>query len=180
MKRIGNENVEWKKVYLRVGSTSIDSYSRYFQYRILNNILFTNKLLYVFKLVPSPRCSFCQLYDQTIDHLFVFCLEARNFYFLIQNWGREKNLEFPQHNIENIILGAESVKPLINHIILIFKLVLYKARESGKTPSLEYFKNYLNYIQKIEFTIALKNGKLESHNKKWKPLLVRPDGSGHG
>ena len=44
-----------------------------FQYKILNNILLLNKLLFKFKKVPSPLCSFCNCEDETPLHIFYTC-----------------------------------------------------------------------------------------------------------
>lgn len=45
-----------------------------FQYKITHGYLATNKLLYHMKLIDSPRCNFCHLYDQTIKHMFWDCM----------------------------------------------------------------------------------------------------------
>ena len=51
-------NFEWKKIYLLPRKVTTDTKLRNFQYKILNNILFLNKLLFRFKVVDSSVCSF--------------------------------------------------------------------------------------------------------------------------
>ena len=47
-----------------------NTFMRSFQYKILNNVLFLNKILHTFGIKPSPLCCFCNLYDETPYHMF--------------------------------------------------------------------------------------------------------------
>ena len=42
-----------------------------FQYKLLDNILFHNKMLYKFVKMVSPRCSFCMEQPDSPIHLFI-------------------------------------------------------------------------------------------------------------
>ena len=44
-----------------------------FQYKILNNILYLNKQLFIFDENDTKLCSYCRLQDETINHIFVKC-----------------------------------------------------------------------------------------------------------
>ena len=46
--------LDWEKIYLLPFKTTLDSKLREFQYKILNRILYTNKMLFKFKKVDSP------------------------------------------------------------------------------------------------------------------------------
>jgi len=108
------------EVYQRIYATTIDTYSRYFQYKILNNILFLNRDLHRFKIHNNPSCPFCSSYPETIDHLFVECIESKNFYFRIRDWLNECDIHLPACNKVNIILGVDD--KIIDYIILLYKL----------------------------------------------------------
>ena len=69
-KLLETTNLNWKEILPR--KVSIDTNLLMFQYKILNNILFLNKLLFKFKKVPSPLCSFCNSADETPD-IFYTC-----------------------------------------------------------------------------------------------------------
>ena len=60
----------WKKIYFLIRSTTLDTKARTFQYRVVHNILYANKMLFKFGNVTSPRYSLCKLHDETIMHLF--------------------------------------------------------------------------------------------------------------
>ena len=64
----------WKKKYFLIRNTTLDTKARMFQYIVLHNILYANKMLFKFGKVTSPRCSFCKLHDETIMNLFYDCL----------------------------------------------------------------------------------------------------------
>ena len=59
-----------RKIYTLTRKITIDSYSRIFLYKILNNILYVNKSLYRMKVLDSPLCCLCNAEDETIIHLF--------------------------------------------------------------------------------------------------------------
>ena len=53
--------------------STIDVDFRWFQYRILNRILFTNNLLFKLNLVEDELCSFCNIHTKTLIHFFCDC-----------------------------------------------------------------------------------------------------------
>ena len=53
-KLLGTTNLNWKEIYILPRKVSMHTNLRMFQFKILNNILFINKLLFKFKKVPSP------------------------------------------------------------------------------------------------------------------------------
>ena len=46
---------------------------RMFHYKILNNILYLNKQLFIFNKKYTKLCTYCKLQDETINHIFVEC-----------------------------------------------------------------------------------------------------------
>ena len=65
---------------------TIESYTRCFQFRIINNALFLNSQLYKFGLVDSSKCSFCGMIDETTIHFFSECN------ITLDLWQKAKNL----------------------------------------------------------------------------------------
>ena len=66
-------NLDWTRIYLLPRLVTLDSVLRAFQFKILHNVLFLNKKLFLFHKVPSPLCSFCNKEEETILHTFNFC-----------------------------------------------------------------------------------------------------------
>ena len=72
-KLLETTSLNWKETYILPRKVSKDTNLCMFQHKILNNILFLNKLLFKFKKVPSPLCSFCNSADETPLHIFNTC-----------------------------------------------------------------------------------------------------------
>ena len=63
---------DWKQIYLLPRIVTINSYQCNFQYKILHNMLYLNKKLYIFGKIDSPLCSICHSNDETVAHFFFF------------------------------------------------------------------------------------------------------------
>ena len=73
-----DRNIDWRKAYMISRKCTIDSHTRIFQYKILNNILYLNDRLFKMNLVESQMCSFCIGEKETVEHLFLNCRIAKN------------------------------------------------------------------------------------------------------
>ena len=63
-----------KDGYILPRIATINTRLRVFQYKVLNNALYLNKHVYIFKLSETKLCSFCNQEDETIIHLCANCL----------------------------------------------------------------------------------------------------------
>ena len=157
---------------------TIESYTRSFQYLIINNALFLNKRLYRAGLVESAACTFCEQHEESPIHFFCECHTTKQLWKNLQRFLRP-SLSLPELNLKNALLGYVSsvniperrqTVTLINHIILIFKRSLYEMRSSRPCPSVFYVINRIKQIKEIEYKIAQVNDKLGFHLEKWEPL----------
>jgi predicted phosphodiesterase len=68
---VGNLDEEhWKVIYILPHRMLKDNKIKELQYKILFRYIGTNKLLYKMNKTASPRCVFCQMYEESIEHLF--------------------------------------------------------------------------------------------------------------
>ena len=115
-----------------------------FQYKILNNILYLNKQLFIFNKKDTKLCSYCKLQDETIYHIFVECK------FAIKLWSDLRH--YCQHSFVIPILNPQSARfrfseidpdlvILLNHILLLYKYYLYSSRDSSKLSFKALLKN---------------------------------------
>ena len=129
-----------------------------FQYKILNNVLFLNKKLHTFGIKPSPLCSFCNSYDETPLHIFYECDAVKCLWAdLVQCF--QNNLILPTLTPQAAIFGIlesarndpifKNSKVFINHILLIFKLYVFKSREE-KFINLNNLITEIRKVKKIE------------------------------
>ena len=112
---------------------SSNTYIRCFQYNVLNNALFQNKKLFLFKKSNSPLCSCCKEEDKTA-FCFYFCwANVRNLWNQLKFYLAE-DLSLPPQTLQAAVFGfsekdiTENVI-LYNHLFLIFKLYVYRSRE---------------------------------------------------
>ena len=142
-----NENFDWKKIYVLPRVVTINSFQRNFQYKIIRNILYLNKMLFTFGKIKTPLCSFCHSYDDTIKHMFLWiCFKQlwSHFRLFLMNDISLSRLT-PQSVIFVFINRIEnSVYKITNHILLIFKLHVYETRERE-------IKRNKNYKKKRNF-----------------------------
>ena len=66
-------DIYWTAIYILPRLVTHNTYMRSFQYKILNNILYLNKKLNIFGIKSSPLCCFCNLYEETLFHIFYEC-----------------------------------------------------------------------------------------------------------
>ena len=76
--KFGQNDIEWSKIYLIPHGTSIDTKTRIFPFKILNNVLYLNARLYKMGIVSSSKCSLCSESKVITTHLVSFrakCLQ---------------------------------------------------------------------------------------------------------
>ena len=66
-------DLPWKDIYLLPRSVTLDSKLREFQYKVLSRILYANNALHRMGIVNSTACTFCQVSDESLEHLFLLC-----------------------------------------------------------------------------------------------------------
>ena len=117
-----------KRDYFLQRKVSIETSFRIFQYKILNNILYLNKQLFVFNKKETKLYSYCRLQYGTINRVFVECQ------FAIKLWSNLRDCS--QFSFDLAILNAQNATfgifeigsdllILLNHIILLYKYHTY-------------------------------------------------------
>ena len=71
--KFGLDNTTVSKAFLNVRSTLSETFVRSFQFKILNDIMFTNYRLAKIGYVPNCLCAFCGIESETVCHLFYEC-----------------------------------------------------------------------------------------------------------
>ena len=113
----------------------------------------------------SSLCSFCNLHNETPFHIFYECDHIKCLWSdLVQCF--QNTLITTTLTPQTIILGIldsisnnsffENSKIFINHILLIFKLCVYKFREK-KFININNLMDEIGQVERIEKGIALNN-----------------------
>ena len=65
-------DLDWPALYQLPFKVVTDTVTRHFQNKILNQILYTNKVLFKWNL--ADKCTFCNNYEETVEHLLYSCI----------------------------------------------------------------------------------------------------------
>ena len=99
----GDED-SWKNINSLPRKVTLDSKTRIFQCKILNNILYLNHQMFHMKIVSSPLCSFCGKSSETVEHLFLKCRYASILWIEVKQW-LQPSLILPNLTEKLILLG---------------------------------------------------------------------------
>ena len=168
--KFNGNSLDWTKIFLSPRLTTYNTYLRSFHYKSLNNILFLNKKLYLSGKTKSPLCSYWNTNNETPIHLFCEFNSTKSLWLQL-NRRFHSDLKFPELTPQAAIVGifndSVSNKHLGNHILLLFKLYIYKSRNKHRLNIHELLANILS-IKKLEKVTAIGNvKKLAAYNKKW-------------
>ena len=161
-----NKNFDWKKIYILPRVVTINSFQRNFQYKILHNILYLNKMLFTFGKTKTPLCSFCYSYDETIKCIFLECICVK------QLWNHLRlfltnDISLPILTPQTAIFGF--INGIENNVYKIKNQILhaYKSIERG-TLELSRLINEIKKVKLLEKNSAQNHvRKLEQYNVKW-------------
>lgn len=148
---------------------------RTFQYKILNNILYTNTKLCKIGFRADDLCTFCEAERETLYHLLYQCTYARQFWNDFElYWFRLSN-QVVHLTLENVLFGMLSTQcpshTLLNYFIIIGKLFLWDCRRKQIHPKIQGYQNKIAIKYEIERKINKKNFFEKKWIFKWKGMV---------
>ena len=153
---------------------TVETKIREFQYKLLNDIVYTNDKLFRFKMIESPLCAFCQKEDESVEHLLFYCNITENFWLAFSSWIIKQNISMETLTLINILFGVFDDNEdfvILNHLLLIAKSFIYKCKLNKTKPALRVFVEKIKLVYHIERNIAKRNDRLYKHYKKWEKLI---------
>ena len=72
-----NFKPDWKSTYLLPRRVTLGTNFRILQYKLLNNVLYLNSMLFRFKKVDSTLCLYCNEEEENLLYLLHFCLNVK-------------------------------------------------------------------------------------------------------
>ena len=130
-------------------------------------------MLFKMNLVDTSKCTFCNEFDETIEHLMLNCSYSMLFWNDVIQWLNTFQINIDLLSETTILFGIfdNGDFKLINHLILIGKQVIYTCTARKIKPNLPIFLTKLRNISAIEFNVAKRRGALEHYHYKWNSLL---------
>jgi len=120
---------------------------RWFQFRLLNRILCTNKLLVKIGKSDNTLCTFCNNVDESISHLLWDCEYTLKYWKEFQDWMNSNLTSNISLNKEMILFGNYKFKDhVFNNMLLVLKFNIYKSRVKKEKPSFTFGKKDLHFF----------------------------------
>lgn len=158
-------------IFMLPCNLNCDTYTRSFQFKILNDICFTNSKLARIGYIDNDSCSFCANCVETVIHLFVDCEIVLLFWKEFEKyWERLSNVLVTltrQDILHGVMKDHCSDSMLLNCFILLGKIHIWKCRKNGAKPSIAIFKHLVTEDYCVEKYIAVKNNDLKAFKEKW-------------
>ena len=122
------EDDDLKEVFRLSKTAARETFINSFQYKILNNIIYTNSRLAKIRYVQSNSCTFCGVCRETRDNLFFLCSSSKKFLNKLANyWLLVSGTHFTP-TLQNVIVGKFDLdsdfrqQKLLNYLLLLGKL----------------------------------------------------------
>ena len=156
-------DVEWSEIYRNPFDILVDNKIIDMQFKILHRIIGTNSLLYKMKKETSPNCCFCNMYPESIEHLFFKCMNVKNFWFNLFDIVNRKVDSNTVPTCKSVILCMDTddqlLKNILNIICLYGKMYIYSCKLQSVTLNVNNFEMYI--VRKLshicQSKIKLKN-----------------------
>ena len=151
---------------------TLDTKLRWFQFRLTHRILGVNSFLAKIGKIESNLCTFCNVSDETIAHIFCECPIVSDFWRNVAAWIKEEiNLNFIL-DAEMKLFGIANIKRgALNIILLLCLYFIYKKKMQKGILSINIFQKEVRQFFSLEKYIFTKNGNISTFNRKWDNYL---------
>jgi hypothetical protein len=161
------EENEWMHYHSTVFKCTKNTKLQAFQFKILHNILSTQKTLKLCKISETDKCAFCEQTVETIPHLLFNCPLVRSIWNELAEWLAPALDISDLITEKNILLGSFS-NDLINLLLLVAKHYVYCCKFRVVIPNIIGLKVRIRQEYQIEKSIAIKDtNQFNKFNAKW-------------
>ena len=140
---------------------------RSFQFRLLHHAIVTNEMLHKWKIIDSSECTFCHSSVETTVHLFLECHLVKSLWDKVKEYVKKRFSKTIHLDTQSIIFNKTNHSQCVDLIILLTKQYIYRKRCAKELLTWPGLNEYVHQIENKEKYIAIKNGILNKHEKKW-------------
>ena len=171
-----NTEENWKEPFRKLKALTQDTKLIWFQFRILHNILTTNRSVSKYDNNQTDRCTFCRTESETVIHLLWTCPKVKVFWTQLKNIINTRchltyTLTFDQTSITHGILTGEQKNPTLELIIIIAKHYIYYSKVCDTQPHVNKFIQIIHNRYKIEGALTNNKQNKEKFSQKWEKYL---------
>lgn len=134
------EQINWYEAFFNLHKSTNDTRLIWFQYRVLHNILSTNRSVSKYNPLQSERCQLCKIHPEFISHLLFECSITKKIWkelcsIINSKCSHANNLSLSR---VQILFGVEEngqkTDQILKLIILIAKQYVYKCKFQDRLP----------------------------------------------
>lgn len=163
-KYIEDQPISWSEVYVRGNSIPIDTKTREFQYKFIQDVLANNYWLHKWGIKESAQCIYCKDGTENLQHMFWMCPITKRFWHFFEEFYANK-IGHIELSIENVFLGVSDHR--MYRLILAAKRYVYIKRiHEEDLPFMGYISTIKNQ-KSIEFQIAKENNMTALWYENW-------------
>ena len=134
----------WLKSFNILKKSTKDTKLWWIQFRILHQILTTNRSVSKFKPEQNHLCSFCNAHSETIQHLFWECRKTKQFWISLSEFINKRaihshNFRFTHNLVFFGVCDSIQTDNICNLIILMAKFYIYRCKVQKNDLNLKVF-----------------------------------------
>ena len=137
------DDITVSKVFLNLKAVSSETFLRSFQFKFLDDIIYTNVRVDKIGYVPKDTCTFCEVGSETVLHLFyecpftnVFLKKFEDYWFALLN-EHEELLQ------QDVFIGKLGKSDLLTYFIILANFHIWSSRLFSKRPNFTFLKRWL-------------------------------------
>ena len=167
----GLDDITVSKVFLNLLSVSSETFVRSLQFKLLDDIVFTNKRLAKIGYVPHDTCTFCEGEPETVYHLFYECPLTHFFWDKFEDFWFVLSGQREKLTLQDVYIGKLEKCELFNYLITLAKLHIWLSRKQSKIPKCEVFIELVDQKYRTEKYIAVKNNTQKKFQARWHAII---------
>ena len=126
--------------FLNIKSLLSETFIRSFQFKILDDITFTNYRLAKIGYVPNDLCTFCGAGSETVHHQFYECSISNLFWKHFENSWYTLSGQREDFTLKDVLVGRlDEECDLLNYLFILAKLHIWTCRKHSVTPNFRLF-----------------------------------------
>ena len=142
---------EWKQIFCVVKHMNVTQYAKDLQFKILHRFLARNSLLYKMKKIASPRCIFCQLEIESLEHLLFNCKNVQNLWIDIFEKWKVIALKQSTCTLKLVTFGIfeadlQPEQSALNFIIILAKSYIWRSKQTDSILSFQLLQLYIKQM----------------------------------
>ena len=161
------DNIIWSFYYQIPFYSTVDVNMRWFQFKMLNRILYMKDALLRFKLVTDNLCTFCNNSEETIMHIFCSCIYSNEIWSKLELWLSRNAIHIKLTNQNKLFGFYGRNNSALNCIMIIVRKEIFTAKCKNCLPVFEQIMSAIKSYYDMEKYICKTNLKEKKFMKKW-------------